>query len=187
MFPAFVPALMTAFGALQQYEGAMEAGEAAAENGRLRRAAAEFKAQNARIAAGQAIAVAQRDAEEQRRQGRYVGSRALALIAASGGGASDPTVVRILSNTAGEASYRASVALYRGLDQARSLRMQATADEYEGYMAEQAGLDTQVAYERKATGALFSAAGSLFTSYGQGGPGAAPDYQDAWSTQGAYP
>lgn len=191
MFAAWIPAALTAFGALQSYTGAIEAGEAAAEQGQRRRAAAEFEAENARVAAGQAIAASQRDMLEERRKGELVTSRALALAAASGASATDPTVIRLLSRTSGEAAYRASIALYRGQDQARTLRMRAAGAAYEGMVAEQAGYDTQTAYEARGRGALLSGAATAFGMGSRGGLfqrfGAPIEYQDAWSTQGAYP
>jgi hypothetical protein len=59
-------------------------------------------------------------------------SRALAVAAASGGGASDPTVVNTIAGIAQEGAYRKAVALYRGDEEARKLTMQAEAAEFEG-------------------------------------------------------
>lgn len=162
----YIPAALSIVGSLTESEGAREVGQAASENGKRRRVAAEFEAEQLEVLAGQKIAAAQRDAYEERRKATLVQSRALALAAASGASASDSNVVSLLANTAGEGAYRAAVALYQGEDAARTARLQASARRYEGWMAEVAGEDTQEAYETKATGSLLSGAGSLFAKYG---------------------
>ncbi|MGH6629477.1 MAG: hypothetical protein ACREB3_07075, partial [Burkholderiales bacterium] len=97
-----------------QIWGALESGRAARIAGERARYAAQFEAWQAERQAGNAIAISQREALEQRRQADLVASRNLALAAASGGGASDPTIVRLLSNIAADGAYRAAVALYEG-------------------------------------------------------------------------
>lgn len=94
--------------------------------------AAEFQAAQLRQNAGQAMASAQRRAFDVDRQSKYVASAALASAAASGGGASDPTVVNLIARNAGEFAYRKAVALYQGEDKARALNLQADAKEFEG-------------------------------------------------------
>jgi len=96
---------------------------------------ADFQAAQLRQNAGQVQAAAQRDAFQADRQGRMIASRALAVAAASGGGASDPTVVNLIAADAQEASYRKAVALYQGDDQARAMRTAAAAKDYEGKTA----------------------------------------------------
>lgn len=95
-------------------------------------AAGNFQAEQLRQNAGQAQAAAQRDAYNVDRQAQYVASTALAHAAASGGGASDPTVVNLIARNAGEMAYRKSVALYQGDEKARLMNLQATAKEFEG-------------------------------------------------------
>jgi hypothetical protein len=96
------------------------------------RQAAGFQADQLRINAGQAQASAQRSAIDIDRQTQMVVSRALAVAAASGGGASDPTVVNMIAQDAAEGAYRKAVALYQGDDAARGMKMQADAKEHEG-------------------------------------------------------
>jgi hypothetical protein len=94
--------------------------------------AAEYQAAQLRQNAGEAMASAQRQAFDVDRQSAYTVSAALASAAASGGGASDPTVVNLIARNAGEFAYRKAVALYQGEDKARLMNMQASAKEYEG-------------------------------------------------------
>lgn len=161
----------SAAGSLIGAWGAIEGGRTARINAERQQVAAQFEAQQGEVNAGTAIAVSQRAAEEQRRQGRYAASRALAVAAASGGGASDPTVVRLISQTKGEAAYRASVALYEGEAKARTMRLQALAGNLSGDWALENGLRVQQQYDLAATGELIKGAGSLYARYGMNGPG----------------
>jgi len=99
---------------------------------------AKYKAGQLEQRAGQERAVAQRRAESARRSSRYAESRALALAAASGGGASDPTVVNIMAGIAGEGEMAAQSALYEGEERARGSEMAAGASRYEGTQAKRA-------------------------------------------------
>ena len=128
-------AAMTAFQTVMTVIAANEtvkAGKAADELGK-------FKAKQLEQKAGQQRAVSQRKADNARRSARYAESRALALAAASGGGASDPTVVNIMAGIAGEGELAAQSALYEGEEQARGSEMSATASRYEGSQAKRAG------------------------------------------------
>ena len=138
------------------------------------RAAAEFQAAQLRQNAGQAQAAAQRDALSVYQQSKLIASRALAVAAASGGGASDPTVINIMAGIAGEGAYRSALALYSGDEKARGMKTHADATIYDSKLEQRAS-------ERSAFGKLVggAAAGmkgiargqSLFEKYGQGGPG----------------
>lgn len=106
-----------------------------AQAGQLRSEASQFDA-----LAGQDRASSQRTGAEQRRQARLLQSRALAVAAASGGGASDPTVINILSRLEGEGEYRALTALYEAEEAARSKELQANARRKEAKNVKRAGL-----------------------------------------------
>lgn len=100
--------------------------------GQQAREAAQFQADQMRQNAGQAQAASQRQAYNADIQTKLVMSRALAVAAASGGGASDPTVVNTMARIASEGAYRKAVALYQGDEAARRMEMQAQATEYQG-------------------------------------------------------
>ena len=112
--------------------------------------------------AGQDRASSQRAAIEQRRQARLLQSRAQAVGAASGG-ASDPTVVNIISRLAGEGQYRALTALYEGEEMARSKEMQARARRQEAKNTKRAGYIS-------AAGQVLGGASSIYSRFGGGGP-----------------
>jgi hypothetical protein len=103
--------------------------------GRQAQAAADYEAAQLEQNAGQQIASSQRAALSDEQQARLAQSRALAVAAASGGGASDPTIVGILSRLNGEGTYRSMVDLYQGQERARQLNDQAAATRYQGEVA----------------------------------------------------
>ena len=167
MAPLLIAAgVASVFGGLMQMQGYRQAADAARVSGRRANVAKQFEAEQLDQLAGQSIAASQRDMLEQRRQADLAASRALALAAASGGGASDPTVVKIISGIKGEGAYRSAVALYRGEEEARQLHLKAGAARYEGAVAEEAGANQADAYGTMAKASLFNTASSLFTKYG---------------------
>lgn len=200
--PAWVPALFTVgatiFSAVQQKRAGDEAGEAAEDqaaaallNSQRQAEASRFEAAQLEQIAGEERAVAQRRAGEERRRGRILESRALALAAAGGGGATDPTVVNIISDLAGEGEYAAAVRIYEGEEAARRARMGARAQEFEADTALQAGAMTASGLRAEgsarrsagtsgAVSTLFSGAGRAMGIYGRYGTIDSP-------TPGIYP
>src|SRR3990167_6406689 len=152
-FPLIIMVASTALQAMSTLAG----GKAQAAAGEAQARASEYQAQlrNAQAAAmeqgaGQERAAAQRAAIEQRRQGRFVGSRAQAIAAASGGGALDPSIVNLMGDLGSEADFRAATALYQGEDRARSLeygavlqRATGQGDIYAGEVARRSGIAAQ--------------------------------------------
>lgn len=165
---------MQAAGTLIEMWGNLEAGRTARIHGERLRAAAEFDAWQAERQGGVAIAISQRQAVEEHRQANLVASRALAVAAASGGGVSDPTIVRIIANARGEGTYRANVALYEGEARARQLRFEAITGRITGYGLEAEGAARSQAYALNALGVGVKGAASLYAKYGQNGPGTTP-------------
>ena len=108
------------------------AGKAEQAAARARQQSLEHQAAQARQSAGQERAAAQRGAIEQRRKGRLLSSRALALAAASGAWAGDPTVENILADIGAEGEFRALTELFVGEERARNLEMQADLKIFEG-------------------------------------------------------
>lgn len=90
--------------------------------------------------AGNTRGTSQREASEQRRRARLAASRGLAVAAASGGGASDPTVVNMMADLAGEGEFRALSAMYEGETQARQYEAEANARRKEAKNVKRAGL-----------------------------------------------
>lgn len=142
--------LTSVAGTLTKYRGAKDAGKAAFQ-------ASQFEAEQLRQNATQEQAAAQRKAAEERRKGRFIQSRAMAVAGASGAGVTDPTVVDVLSDLEAEEMFRSSLALFSGDERARQLRTAANARAY-------TGASTQRAYNQAARSSLFSGM-SLFSKY----------------------
>lgn len=147
------------------------------EAGIRRKAASDLEANALEVQASNSIASAQRDMIDIRRQTELVQSRALALSAASGGGASAPTVLNLVANMAKEGSYNAARALYAGEEKSRVLRLQAQQDRVSGEFAGIAGMAAaEVATGRgraaqmSSYGSILSTGGSMYAKYGGRGP-----------------
>lgn len=176
----WLPPALAAGGTVLSFMGQMRAASGAKAAGRAARIAAErqaiaqeFEAAQLEQQAGQAIAASQRAAAEERRQAELVTSRQVALAAASGAGASDPTIVNLIARTVQEGAYRAAVALYEGEDRARAMRMAAKGKHYESAVLREGGMLAESGYKSQAgalkigaVASLISGAGSLYAKYG---------------------
>lgn len=162
----------TIAGALD-FGGRVSAGQQQIAHGADLQAAAEFAAAQLDKQASDAIGSAQRRARNEDRATKYLASETLARAAASGGGASDPTVINIIAKQAEEGAYRRMVALYEGDSRAAQMRLQAQARRFEGgsqrAAAEGAGRATMFG---AGTSLLKSMArdSSLYERFGGGGP-----------------
>jgi hypothetical protein len=156
-----------------QTAGRLEYGQQQEEFGTAQRMAAEFEAAQMREQANDVFASAQRAAWNEKRATQYLMSETLARAAASGGGASDPTVINIIAQQAQEGSYRQQVALYEGSERAHLLKMQATAREYEGQSREVAGRNARRGSNLAAAASLlgsFARDSSMLQRFGGDGP-----------------
>lgn len=167
------------------------------EAGAQRKAAAEFEANVLERQASNVVGAAQRDMLDVQRQTRLAQSRAVALAAASGGGASAPTVTKLVGDLAKEGSYNAARALYAGEEkaylmgqQAEQLRKSGEFAELSGNLAANASESRGRAAQLQSFGNMISSVGGLYGKYGGNGPsvgktdyfqftgyGAAGDYQ----------
>lgn len=130
-----IPAALAVGGTALDVQSRLAQGDAALLVGQRRKTASDFEAKQLEQNAGQQQAAGQAAAIEQKRQSDLVMSRALAVAAASGAGASSPTVTNLLARSAGEGEYRSMLAMYQGDEAARKSRAQATAQRYEGDIA----------------------------------------------------
>jgi hypothetical protein len=169
-------------------QGADLLADAALAKGQRLKQASEFEAQQLETNAGQSVAASQRVAADQRLQSEYLASKAIAVAAASGGTATDPTVINVVSKIAGIGALNATMALYNGEEQARQQRAQAYATRFAGDTAVIDSRTAADAYHLKASAARVAGVGSaigdaatLFSKYGKdlfkgigvGGSGAA--------------
>lgn len=100
---------------------------------------ADAQAKQLRVQGKAEAARAGAEAAEERRQARYVSSRARAVAAASGAGATDPTVVNTIANLETEGEYRALMAMYNGEVRQNAAFGEASARRSEGSAARAAG------------------------------------------------
>ena len=140
---SMIPTVLNAVGKGTQYYGQQKIASgqdlqasAYEDIGQRRAYIAGIEASQHEENAVQQVASSQRTAADEQKHARLVASRALAVAAASGGGASDPTVVGIISRIAGEGTYRSMTALYEGEMAARTSRRQAEAARYGGQIAQ---------------------------------------------------
>jgi len=106
--------------------------------GDAQRKMAGYEASQLRSGANDAVAASQRNALEERRKARLLNSRAQAVAASSGGGASDPTVANIMGDITAQGEYNALTALYNGDEQANYMRREADARIKSGRLAQSA-------------------------------------------------
>lgn len=151
MAQAILPAMMLG-GAALSAGGTIMGSKAEARE--LRREAAQLE-----VNAGQERAMGQRRAIEEKRQARLVQSRAQAVAAASGGGASDPTVINAIADLAGEGEYRSLTSLYEGNVAGDDLLRQAQARRREAKNTKKAGLI-------KAGSTILGTATSMYDRFG---------------------
>lgn len=153
--------------------------------GAQRQQAANFEASIMETQATARVAAAQRDMLDAQRVTALTQSRAQALAAASGGGASSPTALTVIGKIAKQGALNAGMALYNGEEQARTLRLQAVQTRLSGqFDAENANLQADVtrqsgqAKEMQADAQVISSAGGLYGKYGGRGPsgGGKTDY-----------
>lgn len=138
-------------------------GDAAWVTAERKATALNFEAEQLLERAGQARAVSQRAAWEERRRGRLAQSRLVALVAAQGGSATD--VIDLSARISTEAAYRASVATYEGLDRARTFRLESAGKRYEAGLALEEGRLQQSAYSALASAAKVDTATTLAQKY----------------------
>lgn len=153
-------------GLIMQYGAGKKAEKAARREAQGRKKAAEFEAVQMEQEAIQAVGTGQRAAMAENQRTRLAESRAIALAAASGAGASDTTVVNLIADIAEEGSYRASVARYEGDERARKLRLGAKTRRFEGELGLAAGEAGARALRAQTTANLVSQAGGLLAKYG---------------------
>lgn len=131
--------------------------------------------------AGQARASAQREAAEQRRQGRLVRSRAAAVM----GGSGTAIETDILGDIDTEAELRALTSLYEGEETARGLEYGALLERAGGEGRRYAGEVERRVANKRAFLTLAGGAGqaaTLYATYGQDGP---PTFDGAGSLDAA--
>lgn len=149
---AYLAAIASLVGTATTVIGNNQQGAAAEQN-------AQTMAAQLRQNANATRASAQRESINQQRQTQFMTSRAQAVAAASGGGASDPTVVNNIANIEGEGEYRRLTALYNG-------ESQATGQENQARVVERGGQASAQAATVANTSTILNSASSYYQKYG---------------------
>ncbi len=142
--------------------GTLAGGAAANQAGQAQAGALEFKAQQQEQQGAEARAAGGRQALEKRKEGRFAMSTMIARAAASGGGATDPTVLSIGKQLAGSAEYNALTETYKGENRARGYEDEAMASRMGAQAALAQGKAAQTASYFSAAGTLIGGIGSAF-------------------------
>lgn len=114
----------------------------------------------------------QQSAKMERKQARLLASRAQAVAGASGAGASDPQITRILGDINAEGEINALNTLYTGDNRAKQLR-------YQGDVARRTGLAKSIAGFSAATSRAFNS----FTDFANNNPSFFQKYGGDRATQ----
>lgn len=129
-------------------------------------------------AANNAAATSEREAQNIQLQGKLIQSRQQAVAAASGAGATDPTVMTIEGNTAKQTTYDTLSKIWEGQSEAQGLR-------YAGQLARYTGKQELLASGYGALNSLVTGGKTMFDRYGGGGmPGAGAVTGDASAAGG---
>lgn len=150
-------------GGYRTVQGYESMGVAAQMSGQRKAQALEFEADQYDEVAGKGVAISQRAAWDERKKGRLAQSRLVAVVSAQGGTAQD--VIDLSARISTEAAYRAAVAAYNGLDNARTARLQAAGKRFEAATAREQGDLMSAAYSTMGTAAKVQTATSLAAKY----------------------
>jgi|688.fasta_scaffold276528_2 hypothetical protein len=174
MAESLSPSILGSIGTGIQAAGQLNAGSAARRAGESQQAAAEYSAQQLDTNAGQAQAASQRAAAEELRKSMLLQSRAMAVSAASGGGAVDPTVMALISGLSKEGQLASETMLYGGNEKARAMHEQAKATRFEGATRAQAGRTAERTSQFSAMGTILTGATKDWSGNGFKNPRHAP-------------
>ena len=136
----FDPVTLTTVAAVASVGGSIVSGIGQMRAGQAANNSAKFQAAQMQQQAGQDRASSQRVAIEERRRAGIAMSNAQAGSAASGGGATDPTVMNLTGAIAGQGEYNALSALFEGEERARGRELAAASARMEGKQAKKAGM-----------------------------------------------
>lgn len=125
---AAIGPLLGAIGTGVSVVGTLAAGAAAND-------AAQSEAAQLEAKGKEDFAASQREAQDKRREGRLVNSRQQAIAAASGAGADTPTIVKLMTDVAGQSEYNAQTTMFGGLQRKKGMNDSANARRAEGSAA----------------------------------------------------
>ncbi len=132
----------------------------ALQQGRDQKAAYEFEAKQREQQANESRAASQREAQARNREAEAILSRQRTVAAATSGDVTDPSVLDIMGDTAGEADLARRTEIYRGENRARGYQDAAKVARMNADRAM-----TSARYQ--ALGGVLGGASSMFSRFGQ--------------------
>ena len=157
---AGIAPIFGALGSVVSFMGSIASANAMQAQAEAVQQQAQYKAKIDQIQGQQQVAAAQRKAQDQALQTKYAESRLQALAAGSGGGATDPTIINLGSNIAGQGEYNALSALYSGQSSQWAYNTQSGLDIYQG------NLDS-MALNSRANATILGGFGGLVSGLGR--------------------
>lgn len=103
------------------------------------RAGSKFEAAQLKAQADQEIGLAGEKAAEKAREAKLANSRNLAVAAASGAGAADPTVLQIMGDVEAQGIHNSLTEMFKGQTRRADLLSEANARKFAGKNAQTAG------------------------------------------------
>lgn len=161
----YLPLVLQGTSTVLDTASALSRGKAAGMVGQRRKAASEYEASQLDMEAEQARSAGMRVAQDEQRKTQLINSAALARAAASGAGASDPTVIHLLTQNAGVGAHRAAMAMYQGEAQARVNNARAVSARFEGETAAMDASAAEKAAKFTATSTLMSGGLKVLSMY----------------------
>jgi hypothetical protein len=138
--------------------GGIASNQQSKSNASFIRKSGEFNAEQYERQAGEARASSEREAEDERLKAERLGSRGLAVAAASGGGVDNPTILDILSNIESQGEYLAQGKMYSGKERSAGLLDQAAATRYNSEVSARA---TRAKGKAALIGSIFEGVGDI--------------------------
>ncbi len=146
-------AALPAIAAIATLAGSAASAMGSIQQGKAQQAALNYEAQMKERQAAEERSAAQREATEKLEEGKRIGSRGIAIAAASGGGVLNPSSLDIYGETIEKGDLNARVATYGGESRARGLQDQAAANRFKGAAAKK--------------GSIFEAFGTMASGVGK--------------------
>jgi hypothetical protein len=165
---AGIGAVFGILGSVVSAIGSIAAGAAQSRQAQANANALEYSAKIQDQKAMEERAVAQRKAFEHRREEKFAQSTLQARAAASGAGATDPTIIKLGSDIAGRAEYYALSQMASGESAAIARENQAKLDRYSASNQRQQAKSAMMGGFLGAASGVLSGASSAFGKFGGG-------------------
>lgn len=165
---AFLAAAIPYVGTILGAAGSIRSAKAARKQGRQILALRNEQAVDLERQAIEVKAIAQRQAIDDQEKAELLISRAQAVAAASGGSATDQTVLDVMSDIEGEGAYRAAMAMYQGEREAETLRQEAKYTRMGGEISRKESNARASAYEMEAAETIAQGATTFYDRYNRG-------------------